>query len=217
MKANPFYQILGIGLVFFLSSCSSVYYETMEQFGVHKRDIMVDRVVDARDAQEEAKEQFTSALEQFTAVINFDGGELQDNYETLNSAFEESESRAQAVTDRVNAVENVSEALFGEWEDELEQYSNAKLRASSERQLNSTRKRYSKMMKAMRSAERKMEPVLNAFRDQVLFLKHNLNAQAIISLKSEFKSIKSDIRVLIKDMEASIKESNRFVAELQQP
>jgi hypothetical protein len=206
-----------VALVFFLTSCSSAYYNAMEQFGVHKRDIMVDRVVDARDAQEEAKQQFSSALEQFTAVVNFDGGELQDNYETLNTAFEESESRAQVVTDRIDAVEDVSEALFSEWEDELEQYSSAKLRASSERQLNSTRKRYSKMMKAMRSAERKMVPVLNAFRDQVLFLKHNLNAQAIISLKSEFKSIKSDIRVLIKDMEASIRESNRFVSELQKP
>ena len=42
----------------FLSSCASIYYSTMETFGVEKRDILVDRVEDARDGQEDAKEQF---------------------------------------------------------------------------------------------------------------------------------------------------------------
>jgi hypothetical protein len=206
----------GFALLCLLVSCSSVYYDTMEKFGVHKRDILIDRVVEANDAQEEAKQQFSSALEQFNSVVNFDGGELQDSYESLNTALEESEARAKAVTDRIAAVEDVSEALFDEWEAELDQYSNPKLKTASERQLRSTRGRYNKMMLAMRSAEGKMDPVLSAFRDQVLFLKHNLNAQAIISLKSEFKSIKSDIRVLIKDMEASIAESNKFVEQLRQ-
>ena len=30
-------------LASFLGSCRSMYYSTMEQFGVHKRDILVDR------------------------------------------------------------------------------------------------------------------------------------------------------------------------------
>jgi hypothetical protein len=189
----------------------------MEKVGVHKRDILVDRVVDARDAQEEAKQQFSSALDQFRSVIDFDGGELQDRYEELNAVFEESEDRAEAVSARIEAVEDVSEALFDEWTEELDLYTNSKLRAASARQLKSTQSRYRSMMKAMRSAERKMEPVLSAFRDQVLFLKHNLNAQAILSLKSEFRSIKSDIGRLIKDMEIAIAESNKFVEKLQQP
>ena len=60
-----------------LSSCSTVYYETMEKFGVHKRDILVERVEEARDSQEAAKVQFTSALEQFSSLLNFNGGDLQ--------------------------------------------------------------------------------------------------------------------------------------------
>ena len=83
-----------------LVACSTVYYETMEQFGVHKRDILVDRVEEARDSQEAAKQQFSSALEQFTTLLNFDGGDLQAAYESLNGEFEESESRAEAVSDR---------------------------------------------------------------------------------------------------------------------
>jgi hypothetical protein len=33
------------------TGCSSMYYGAMEKLGVHKRDIMVDRVKEARDSQ----------------------------------------------------------------------------------------------------------------------------------------------------------------------
>ena len=44
-------------VLFSTNACQKAYYSTMEKFGVHKRDIMVDRVGEARDSQEEAKEQ----------------------------------------------------------------------------------------------------------------------------------------------------------------
>lgn len=197
-----------------IAACSTVYYETMEKFGVHKRDILVDRVEEARDSQEAAKQQFSSALEQFTTLLNFDGGDLQAAYETLNGEFEESESRAEAVSDRIRAVENVSADLFSEWEGELELYTNQSLRDSSAATLGQTRVRYEQLVASMHVAESKMTPVVNAFRDQVLFLKHNLNSRAIASLRSELATIEGDISALIVDMENSISESNRFLTDL---
>jgi len=38
-----------------------------------------------------------------------------------------------------------------------------------------------------------MDPVLEAFEDQVLFLKHNLNAQAIGALENELGQIRQDV------------------------
>ena len=198
----------------FLAACSSVYYETMEQFGVHKRDILVERVEEARDSQEEAKEQFSSALEQFTALLQFDGEDLQSTYDSLNTEFEESESRANRVTDRIRAVEDVSADLFEEWEGELDLYTNPSLRNSSEQTLRATRERYEQLISSMHSAENKMVPVINAFRDQVLFLKHNLNSRAIASLRTELATIEGDISELIRDMELSINESNQFLTDL---
>jgi len=49
----------------------------------HKRDILVSRVASARDAQEAAKEQFQSALEKFTSVVNVPSSKLQDKYYQL--------------------------------------------------------------------------------------------------------------------------------------
>jgi len=207
-------SILNIFLVlslFALFSCQSAYYKTMEAFGHHKRDLLVKRVEDTRDAQQDAKEQFQSALEKFSAVVNFSGGELKEKYTELKIELEASESKAKAVRKNIGDVEDVSNALFKEWESELSQYTNDNLRRVSEQKLEQTRRRYSQLIGAMKRAEAKIEPVLSAFRDQVLFLKHNLNAQAIASLHDELASVKADIASLIKEMEASITEADVFI------
>ena len=78
-----------------------------------------------------------------------------------------------------------------------------------------TRRNYEAVVKKMRRAEAKMAPVLAAFKDNVLFLKHNLNAQAIGSLKSEYQVIKRDIEALIKEVNASIDNSKQFIDALK--
>lgn len=198
-------------MAMFLLGCQSTYYKTMETFGYHKRDILVDRVEDARDAQQDAKEQFKSALEKFGEVIDFRGGKLEDKYKQLKTELEKSESKAKTVKKRIADVESVAKALLDEWKTELDQYTNEKLRRSSEQKLVQTRQRYSQLIGAMKRADAKVDPVLLVFRDQVLFLKHNLNAQAIASLHDELISVEADITSLIKEMEASIAEANAFI------
>lgn len=202
-------------LLMALAGCQSAYYGAMEKVGVHKRDIMVDRVESAQEAQTDAKEQFKSALAEFRSIVQIKDQDLAQRYDRLNDEYEDSKDAAKAVTDRIDAVEDVSEALFDEWEDEIELYSSANLKRQSATKLSQTRRQYSGLIRAMRSAEARMEPVLQAFQDQVLFLKHNLNARAIDSLQGELGSIETDVAQLIREMERSIAESEAFVSSLQ--
>ncbi|MEZ5979086.1 MAG: DUF2959 domain-containing protein [Planctomycetota bacterium] len=197
-----------------LTGCSTPYYWTMEQFGVHKRDILVDRVEEARDAQDAAKEQFVSALDAFKAVHAFDGGDLEKLYTKLQKEYDRSEDRAAAVTDRIDSVETVSGDLFAEWRGEIGEMHDAKLRAQSEDLLHRTEERYAVLVGAMHKAEASMQPVLTSFKDHVLALKHNLNAQAVASLSGELASIESEIGALVADMEASIAEADAFLETL---
>ena len=98
-----------------------MYLEALEKVGIPKRDVMVSRVEKARDTQEETKEQFKSALEQFTAATNFDGGDLEATYKRLNDAYEASVAKAEEVRSRIADIESVSEALFAEWKQEITQ------------------------------------------------------------------------------------------------
>ena len=198
----------------FLAGCSGIYYDAMEKVGIPKRKSLVDRVEAARGAQQDAKEQFASALEQFLAVTRVPATELQATYEKLNSEFKRSESRAKEVRERIAAIDSVAQALFKEWNQELAEYTNASLRAQSKRQLAATQDRYADLMRVMEQAAARMDPVLDAFRDQVLFLKHNLNAQAISALGGTTRDLQKDISRLIADMEKSIKEADAFIAAM---
>ena len=201
-------------LILFSSGCQQAYYKTMETFGYHKRDILVERVEESRDAQEQAKEQFKSALDKFSEVVNYQGGELQKEYDQMKSELDKSEAKAAKVRERIDAVQEVAEALFSEWEKELDQYSNERYRQSDEELLIRTKQRYAKLMGAMKRAESKMDPVLSAFRDQVLYLKHHLNARAVASLQDELEDIETDVASLVAEMEASIDEANTFISNM---
>ena len=198
-----------------LLGCSSVYYEAMEKVGIHKREIMVDRVKSARDSQGEAKKQFQTTMEQFRSVINFQGGNLEREYNRLNATLQKSEAKADEVSERIDAVEDVSEALFSEWRAEIKQYSSDSLRQSSQRKYDLTRKKYSELITAMKKAEDRLEPALIPLRDQVLFMKHNLNAKAIAGLSSEMTNVQANVDTLIRDMERAITQADAFIIELQ--
>ncbi|WP_434138365.1 DUF2959 domain-containing protein [Photobacterium leiognathi] len=198
-----------------LSGCQSAYYSAMEQVGVHKRDIMVDRVEDANAAQQNAQKQFTSALEGLKALNNFHGSELEAAYNGVNDQYKDSEAAVNKVKDRIAAIEDVADALFEEWNDELALYKSATLKRDSANKLRATKAQYQKMLAAMKRAEQKMEPVLDTLRDNTLYLKHNLNAAAIGSLQGEFNSLQREIQQAIRDMNSAIAESNRFIGHLK--
>ena len=198
------------------SSCDAWYYKTMKKFGVEKRDILVKRVKDARESQQEAKDEFKTALERFKAVIDVDGGALEEKYDKLNKELNRSEDRARKVRDRIDSVRSVSDDLFKEWGEELKQYSDRSLRAESDRELKATRQRCETLIRSMERAQKRIEPVLRPLRDRVLFLKHNLNAQAIGALDAELLTVRTDVTALVTDLEAAIAEADQFVASMSE-
>jgi ElaB/YqjD/DUF883 family membrane-anchored ribosome-binding protein len=206
--------LLGFALLA-LTGCQSAYFSAMEKVGLHKRDILVDRVEDARDSQQQAKEQFKDALERYRSVVQVQGGKLEERYEALNSEFEASENSARDVRNRIEAVEDVAEALFNEWKQELGEYSNSNLRAASARDLERTQKDYRVLLQRMKAAEKRIDPVLDVLRDQVLFLKHNLNARAIGALQGEYRTLEGNVDQLLADMQRAIDEADVFIRQLQ--
>ena len=198
-----------------LLGCSSTYYDALESIGVHKRDIFVDRIEESLEVQKEGQAQFESALEQFKATIDFDGGGLEKAYNLFNHEYEDSEDAAKAISAHIASVENVADALFEEWSEELDLYTSPSLRRASERKYTATQKKYRRLLASMQRVEDSMQPVLATMRDNVLFLKHNLNARAIDALKGELGNINRDVSTLVKNMQRSIQESEAFITTLK--
>jgi len=188
---------------------------SFDTFYAEPRDILINRVEAASDAQQETAEEFKSALEKFKAVTNFDGGDLEQKFNTLSAAYDSSEDAASNVTQRVDRVVKATNSLLDEWRDELKQYHDAAIRRRAEAQFDETRVKAEKLIAAMRNAESKTKPVLGVLKDQVLFMKHNLNTQAINSLHQENFLIEQDVSALIREMEASIAEAELFIKTLR--
>src|SRR5688572_9724108 len=89
------------------AACGPLYYSTMEKLGYQKRDLLVERVQEAREEQADAQTQFQSTFDTFKQLTGFDGGELESAYKKLNSSYERSKSAATAVTERVASIEKV--------------------------------------------------------------------------------------------------------------
>ncbi len=207
-------RVLVVVIVVFMMACSNMYYSALEKIGIPKRDVLVSRVEKARDTQKETGKQFKSALQQFSAATNFKGGNLESIYKRLNQEYEASVDKAEEVRSRIEDIESVSAALFKEWEQEITQYSNPTLKQSSQEKLNTTKSYYRQLISTMKDAESRIQPVLTIFNDQVMYLKHNLNAQAITSLKGELKMLQSNVSVLVAAMEKSINEANTFISNM---
>jgi phage shock protein A len=198
-----------------LSGCQSLYFGAMEQLGAHARDLLVQRVVEAKESQAEAQEQFQTALEAFQSATSFQGGELEAYYKKIKAEYENSVERSKGVEQRIDKVEEASKRLFSEWQDEINEFSDQSYKAQSAKMRDDAQKRYNELIGKMRAAEEKMDPVLTKFKDRVLFIKSNLNYAAINSLEGDLALIEDDVGSLIKDMQASIAEADEFIAAMQ--
>jgi len=201
--------------VVLLVGCATAKYSALEKFGVHKRDILVGNVEDTRDAQKEAQEQFQDALERFGTLVRIEDTDLKKAYNRLKDEYEDSVDAAEDVSDEIDDVEQVANDLFKEWKGEIKQITDPSKRRRSQNILIDTQDRYDAMLATMKRAERSMTPVLANMKDNVLFLKHNLNAQAIGSLDSSFTDLQTDIRELVIRMNQSIKQSDEFIRDMK--
>jgi hypothetical protein len=208
---------IGSGLllaVVLVAGCRTASYWAWEKVGVYKRDLLKKDVKAARDDQKAASDQFKDALTRLKELSGFQGGDLEKMYNSLKRDYERSVERANVVHKRVKEVETVADDLFTEWEKEIKEISSADLQSKSRQQLRDTRARYDELHSALKRAEGSMDPVLTRLHDQVLFLKHNLNAAAIASLKGETTNIQAEISKLLEEMNAAIAQADKFINTL---
>jgi Protein of unknown function (DUF2959) len=212
LRRTVFIPLIVLTLLF--TGCKSTYYKTMRTLGKEKRDILVSRIKDAKKDQDQTKKQLQTTMESFQALTGFKGGSLEKSYKRLNSDYESAASQAGKLHDKVQSIDQVSNDLFKEWQGEINDMDNVKLKSQDLVMLRNAKTRQATYMRAMRSTEDQIAPVLKAFQDQVLFLKHNLNSRAIGSLKTTSAVLQSDVAGLIKSIDASSQEADKLITSL---
>ncbi len=198
-----------------IGGCASAKYSALEKVGIHKRDLLVDGVEDARDSQSETREHLVSAYEQLGALIGHDGGDLEKQYKRLNKEVERARDATGELDDRLKSIDRVSEDLFNEWESELDLYSSQALRNDQAKKLEESRRQFKNMRSRMQVARNRVDPVMAVLGDNVLYLKHSLNAQAVAALRGEAANLEGDVEALIRDMQVAIDEADAFISRMR--
>jgi hypothetical protein len=214
---------LAIFSLFLLTSCRSavqkagrnVAYSAYEMIGVEKRDLLKDRVEEAREEQKEAQQTFEDALTRMRKMYGLKGGKLESQYSKLQSSYEDSAKQAQDVETSIGKMETIAGDLFVEWKKEIKEIQTPEYRKRSQAKLKETQVRFTQMSEKLKTAEERMQPVLVKFKDHVLYLKHNLNAQTVAQLKGESGRIENEIEKLIDEMNQSINEADRFIKTIE--
>lgn len=189
-------------------------YSAWEVVGVEKRDLFKRKVSNVKDDQEETGEAFKDALTKLKEVYAFDGGNLEREYNKLNDSYTDAKDESVKVSASIKKLDEVAQDLFVEWEGEIKEIQTSDLRRKSSDQLSETKTKYKTLHQHLKTSEKKMAPVLAKLKDQVLFLKHNLNARAIGGLKTEGDKIETDIENLLNEMDKSTKEAEAFIETL---
>jgi chromosome segregation ATPase len=197
------------------AGCSSMKYSFWEMFGKEKRDLLKSDLNGLVSDQNAAKQKFGTALDRVKALTHFQGGDLEAEYEKLKSAHEDAAASAKAIDSRISDIETVASDLFDEWKKEDDQMQTASLKDDSERKLAETKRRYDSMHSSMVASRKSMDPALTLLNDQVLYLKHNLNAAAVGSLGTSMADVEKSIASLQQSIEASIREAQGFIDTMQ--
>lgn len=189
-------------------------YSAYEAVGLEKRDLFKREVSNVKEDQEDTGEAFKDALTQLKEIYNFDGGNLEKQHGKLKSSLDDAKEEAADLHARIEKVDQVANDLFEEWKTELDQIKTSDLRKRSADQLSATKSKYKTLEQQLRASEKKMAPVLAKLNDQVLFLKHNLNAEAIGGLKVEGGKIQADIKALIEEVNESTRQADELIKTL---
>lgn len=210
-------QILFVSILLFSSvaGCRTAKYAALEKVGIEKRDIFKSNMKQTREAQEEVKESFQGALSELRAMYGSSGSKLEKTYDAVSAKYEDASGEAAELTKRVDALNTVARDLFKEWKGELKDFSSPELRDKSEKKLQATQKSYEALYKELMASEKQMNKVLSQYREQVTYLKHNLNAQALQTLSKEKTSIEGDMAKLVRDMNDSISQTEKFIKEFE--
>ncbi len=212
---NILVSLVVVGLVVTgMSACSSTYYSAWEMLGKEKRDLLRSNVKAVQEEQREAADGFEDALDRLRSLYDVDAGDLEKIYDKLKDDLDDAEGRADDIHERIGKIDSIANDLFDEWAGEIDEISNPDYRSKSRQKLDETKTKYAGLAASLDKSKASMGPVLTQLKDNVLYLKHNLNAAAIGGLSAEVESIEADIEALLADMRSSIAEADRFLTTL---
>ena len=203
-------------LLLALGACqTSPYYAALEAVGVENRELLVDRVSDTRGSIGRAETEMQRLMRVYRETADADPNNIEGAYERLDDAYDDATGRVRGVENDIEAMKQVADDTFAEWERELALYQDAQLRAESAARLEEMRGRYAALERTLDEVQQSLDPVLFAFRDRVLYLKRNMNVATLADMKTQAPGLTEEVRSALAELERAEAATAEFLAAFQ--
>lgn len=196
------------------SSCSTVYYNLWETLGKEKRDLLEMNMQSANEDQEDIEKEYKDSLDRIRKKYSFKEGELEQTYDRLSDDYEDIKNKQDDFSEKLKLISDIAYDLFDEWKKEARALDNKTYKRNSLRKLSSTKSSFSAVLANMKKVESRSSRILKKFHDQVIYIKHNLNAKIVGNLRTELNLLESEMTELIKEIQASRVQATKFISTL---
>jgi hypothetical protein len=179
----------------------------------------VERLVKASGntvkAVADTKLQLVKTLDIYNALMADDAKDRKKLYNSLQKEMENTEKRRATIGEVAATMSAEADTLFKQWTDSAAAIENADLRKKSEERLAATKASYAEIGTVGQKASDLYGPFMKDLQDQVTFLGHDLNAEAVASLKPEAAKINEAASKLIQSIDDTITTANTNIGALR--
>lgn len=205
---------VGLLVACLVAGCDAVDMSSGLQFD--ERGRLVRSVEAVVDAQERTLEEFREALKAFDAVFNDLTIPLADRFAALEVGYRRVARNATRVQARIEAVAYECNRLFMAWDEDIPALSNDSYRISREVHLQRSRSRCERVLRTMRETDRRLVPLLDQYRRELLVLRRELSEERFIEAGRRLRGFHRDMQTAIFALRDSIVSANAFIALLQE-
>jgi cell division septum initiation protein DivIVA len=176
----------------------------LAQQGFRQTDRLMSRAENSARAIEDTKGELQRTLEAYNSMFDGSAKNPRRAYQISLRGVERSEKRVGDIQKRLNEMQIEADKYFADWTTSLDAIINQDLRRRSEARRDETRAGYDNIHQAALKAVAEYETFIGNFRDQLMFLGHDLNPSSISSLKEDAGKLNGEAAQLFSEADGSL-------------
>jgi hypothetical protein len=198
-----------------LGACAS--FARQDQ-SLRKVDNLVERIERVHLESELSKARMREGLASLAQVADPNmKGDVSIAYADFVKTVEASEKQAKALRAAVEPMKRSAKPFFQQWSDDLQDFTDQKMRKRSRTRLNETRERYEAIVAAVDPALAGYELFNQSMRDNMLFLGNDFNPTSVAMVRGDVRSLTRQAAELDGYFDACLDAARAYVQQAALP
>jgi hypothetical protein len=203
----------GVAVLAVLALAATAGAQTDE--GVKQVERLVKASGDTVKAIGETKVQLMKTMEVYNSLFADEATDRRKIYNQIQKEMENTDRRRARISEEAAKMNAEADTLFKGWADSTAAIENPDLRERSEERLNATRASYGEIGTVGQKAADLYAPFMKALQDQITYLGHDLNPEAVASLKPDAEKLNERSDKLIQSIDDTIATANKNIGALR--